>query len=269
MADSAKTIDQSISGPLYKSLEELGVSEHEKKLYLLSLSLGPCSIAKLAETMNVARPNLYKVIQGLEKHGLAEFSEKKGYSKQFIVESPSKITELLKVKHENLTRIDRDFTQVLPDIIAMHKQGDLPTKVKILQKREDLLAAFEQIFNEVQDTLSVFGSSKDMNEFISHDRLEKQIRKRIRRGIKARLLFFPDEDAIMFKKRDAEELRETRFLVGFKPFSTGFYLFSNKVIIWQPKTPLAVLIEDEYIVAMLQSIYGVLWESAAKALPVS
>lgn len=46
------------------------------------------------------------------------------------------------------------------------------------------------------------------------------------------------------------------------PFQTAFQLFGNKVIIWQPKAPLAVLIEDEYIVQMLKSIFFIMWEKA-------
>jgi hypothetical protein len=41
---------------------------------------------------------------------------------------------------------------------------------------------------------------------------------------------------------------------------TSFQLFANKVIIWQPKAPVAILIEDQYVIAMLKSIFDKLWE---------
>lgn len=254
-------LNKEITDSLYKTLEKLGLSEHEQKLYVLSLSLGSQPVAKLAEHLGIPRPNVYKVIQALEKRGLAQFSEKQGYNRQFMVESPSKISELLRSHESELQTTDKNLTAILPDLLSAHRQGDLPTKVKILHKREDLLLAFEQIFDEALDEIKYLGSSRDLNAFVTHARLEKQIKKRFARGIKTKLLVFSDEDAKKLWERDAGELRETRFLEEFKPFVTGFYLFANKVIIWQPKAPLAVLIEDEYIVAMLSSIYQVLWKN--------
>lgn len=262
-----KKLTKESTRSLYKTLKELGLSEYEQKLYAVSLNLGPSPVAKLAEHLGVSRPNIYKVIEGLEKHGLATFSTKSGYSKLFMVDSPSKVTELLRKKRDTYASIDKELTAIVPDLIALYKQGDLPTKIKIIQAQEDLFNAFEQVFEEAQDEIKYLGSSKDLNAFVSYPRLEKQIKKRIKRGVRTKLLVFPDEDAIEFKKRDMEELRETRFLENADPFVTGFYLFANKVIIWQPKAPLAVLIEDEYIVAMLKSIYGILWKSARKDMP--
>jgi hypothetical protein len=61
---------------------------------------------------------------------------------------------------------------------------------------------------------------------------------------------------------DTEHLREIRIIKDLDPFVTGFQLYANKAFIWQPTGSLAVLIEDEYIVAMLRSVFNALWESA-------
>jgi hypothetical protein len=72
----------------------------------------------------------------------------------------------------------------------------------------------------------------------------------------------PGSDAETLRANDAQELRETRIVSGATPFATSFQLFANKVLIWQPKAPLAVLIEDEFIVQMLRSIFYVLWNKS-------
>jgi sugar-specific transcriptional regulator TrmB len=247
---------------LYKILGELGLTEHEKRLYILSLKSGPISVSTLAKKINVSRPNVYKIITGLEKHKLARFSQNKNYIKKFMVESPTKVAELLKNKNSQIEKTTHSFENILPSLLASYKQGDLPTKVKIIIDRKDILDVFEQVFEEAREEILFFGSSKTLNDFISMGRVEKQIRKRIRRRIKTKLLVFPDEDAKNFKNKDNQELRETRFLKNIDFFETSFYLFANKAVIWQPKTPLAVLIEDEYIVTMLASIYKTLWNTA-------
>jgi hypothetical protein len=72
-------------------------------------------------------------------------------------------------------------------------------------------------------------------------------------------LLLPGEDAETLKETDAEEMRTTKLLTA-APFVTSFMLYANKVIIWQPKAPLIVLIEDEHIVQMLSSLFDVLWK---------
>ena len=59
-------------------------------------------------------------------------------------------------------------------------------------------------------------------------------------------------------------MRETRVLKTAQPFVTLFQLYANKALIWQPKAPLAILIEDEYIVQMLRSVFDVLWKQSGE-----
>ena len=75
-------------------------------------------------------------------------------------------------------------------------------------------------------------------------------------------MLFPSDDAHMLKGADAQEMREIRLLKGFAPFSSSFQLFANKVIFWQPVAPLAIVIEDEYLVTMMKSIMAGLWDNA-------
>jgi hypothetical protein len=42
--------------------------------------------------------------------------------------------------------------------------------------------------------------------------------------------------------------------------TTAFQLFGKKMILWQPEAPLAILIEDEYLISMFRTIFYSLWE---------
>lgn len=252
--------DNAINPPLYETLKEVGLSEYEIKLYTFSLSMGPSLVSKLARDMGVSRPNLYKIIEGLEKRGLTNFMERKGYNKRFSVVSPTEVANLLREKRKKLEHIDQNLTQQMPDLIGLFKQGEQATKINILQEYTKILDAFDKVFEESKNEILFLGSADDLNEMVSYSRLEKQIRKRIKRGVHTKLLLFPGEAAEIFKKRDKKELRETRVITNLDQFITSFYIFANKIIIWQPKAPLAVLIEDEYIVQMFKSMFDQLWE---------
>lgn len=256
-----------ISENLAPILEELGLTENERSLYALSLLLGPTSTAVLAEHLHMPRSNVYKVIAGLEKHGLAQFTGKGEYSKTFVVESPSVIVELLRQKQERLAARNRQLVEEIPNLLHLYKQGELPTKVKVLLGKKQFIQTFDRVVEEGKDEVCFFGSFQDFLKCITYEAGMNHIKQRTKQGIFSRALLLPDEEAKRVALRDKEELRETRFYQGTRQFQTSFYIFANKVAFWQPKTPLAVLIEDEYIVAMIQEMFDGLWQHSLQKPP--
>lgn len=245
---------------LYTSLKELGLLESEANLYLTSLALGPTSIATLAEHLNTSRPNVYKAISGLEKHDLAKFSEKKRYARTFMVEPPTLVLELLRKKRETMANLDQSLVGAMPELLANYHQGETPTKIRIYNSRDQWMKVFWQILEEAKENIKYLGSADDFIGLIGWETENDWIQKRKERGIHIDCLLTSGEDADTLKETDAEEMRTTRIFNASVRFATGFMLYANKVIIWQPKAPLLVLIEDEYIVAMFKSIFDVLWK---------
>lgn len=253
--------DSQVKKDLYKSLKELGLSEHEITLYSVSVSAGPTPVSKLAEYMNISRPNVYKLIDGLEKAGLAKFSQHKGYLKTFMVEPPSAILERLRAKQEQLKDLDRNISVLMPVLLSEYHQGELPSSIKIYQGQEQFLKIFNQLAEETKDITEFFGPLDYFLSFVTRERDQLWMRERINRNVFCRVISPPSKDLEDYMSRDKEEMRETRVLKAKLPFVTAFQLFSNKVIIWQPKAPLAILISDEYIAAMMRTIFYTIWES--------
>jgi sugar-specific transcriptional regulator TrmB len=245
---------------LYSSLKELGLSEAEINLYSISLVMGNASISEIAKHLGISRPNVYKVIAGLEKHGLTQFTQHNKYSRKFSVESPSVVLEKLREKREKMSQLDHSLVSALPDLLTLYHQEESSTKIKVLQGREQYLKAFNEILEQEKKEIQYFGSAEDFVNFISPAAEADWIKRRMKKGIVIKSLLLPSETALAFSSNDAKEMRETKILKGAWPFVTSFQLFSNKVIIWQPKAPLAILIEDKFIVEMLKSIFDKLWE---------
>jgi len=256
-------LDSEMKQNLYTSLRELGTTESAANLYVTSLTLGPSPIAALAEHLAIPRPNVYKLITALESHGLAKFSERKRYTRTFVVEPPTTLLEKLRQRREAMADLDHTMVAHMPDLLALYHQGETPTKIRLIEGREQFLKVFYQILDETKDTSQFFGSAADFIGFISWDEENKWIKTRLRKNITIQALLLPSTDADALKLKDAEELRETRVLRAPLPFVTSFQLFANKVLIWQPKAPLAVLVEDEYIVQMLRSIFTMLWSQSS------
>lgn len=246
---------------LYKSLKELGLTDHEANLYIFSLTLGPTTISKLSEHLKISRPNVYKIIAGLEKHGLAQFNKR---HRNFMVESPSLVAEKLRQKKEAIAMIDRDLIAELPSLLGQYKQGELSSKIKIIQGEKGFLRLFDNILEEEKSQSEFLGSAKDFIGFISWKHELEWIKKRKSKNIFIRSLLLPSDDTSLLQSKDAQELRETRVMKNSELYITGFQLYANKVIIWQPAAPLAILIEDEYIFAMFKNIFEIMWAQAGE-----
>lgn len=245
------------------SLSKLGVSEQESALYVLSLKFGPTSVAKLATHLGVSRPQAYKLISGLEKFGLADFSSRKKFSRTFVVESPSRLQEALRRHQKETEQSDQNLTLSMPDLLAAYQQGSSLASVRILQGKEQYLKVFFQCVEEAANKeIIVMGSAQDFITFISWIEERRWIKERVRLNVKLRALLFPSADTETLAGTDAGELRETRLLKETAPFSTLMMIYANKTILWQPHAPMAIQIEDEYLTVMMRSMYEVMWQRA-------
>ena len=258
----AENQEKEVQENLYTSLKELGLFESEIRLYLASLSLGPATIAAIAEHLGIPRPNVYKTILGLEERGLANFSSRKRYTRTFVVEAPTVVLELLRKKRDTMSDLDRTLVGAMPDLLAKYHQGASLTKIRVLQGKDQFLKAFFSILDEEKSETQFFGSAKDFVGFMTWDGEREWIKQRIAHGMFIKSLVLPSAEAELLQKDDAHEMREIRIIKGLVPFVTAFQLFANKAIIWQPAAPLAILIEDEYVVAMLRSMFNWMWDAS-------
>lgn len=246
---------------LRQLLRELHLAPLDIELYLTSLRLGPVSIATLAAELKVARPNIYKVIASLETHGLASFSEQKGLRKTFSVEPPTKLTELTEARQRAITQQQEELSRAMPDLLALYQQGELPTSIKVFEGATQFERLFFQMLDEAGREFQFFGSATDFIEHISKEKHARWMESRKRRGIRVQALFLPDTSAQSIAT-DQDPLRMVRYLSKATPFAPSFFLFANKLVIWQPKAPLALMIQDQYIVAMMRSMFQLLWEQS-------
>ncbi|MBP6084718.1 hypothetical protein KA517_00575 [Candidatus Gracilibacteria bacterium] len=250
-------------GILKKALIGLGSSELAAQLYLILLRDQDQSLLGIAKLLEVSRPTLYKCLSELLMLGLVvENGVVKANKHNFRVTSPSRLLELWRQKIEGDQRHEQELLQHLPQLLVEYEQGSQPALVKVLKGSDAFVKLFFQILEEEKEVTEFFGSVEDFIQFISWDQDKKWIKKRISQQMKMRTLLLPSQDTRTLQRADKKELRETRVLVGLAPFETAFQLFANKVILWQPKAPIAVVVEDQFIVKMMKSIFYYCWEQA-------
>ena len=116
---------------------------------------------------------------------------------------------------------------------------------------------------ETKEKMYFFGSASTIVNFISLQYEKEWIKKRTRRKIHIDILVHKTPLTEQFLKDDVKEMRTTRFLRKDMQFEASFMLWNHKIALWNPLVPLAIVIEDETIVAMFREMFKGLWEAAA------
>ena len=237
----------------------------EVDLYLASISLGSTSITKIAQFIGVSRPNVYKLIHALEERGLADFSTQKKYSRDFLVKSPSVVLEKFRRRKGEYEKLEKEMSTSMPEMLAQYSQGAETSRIKIFESKNALTDVLIRLHTEETKLPTlVFGSVEYHLDVLKGAGYERLVRERVTRGIELKMLLLKSPNAEMMKERAKEELREVRFLKGLAPFLTAFQVFDKKILFWQPKAPLAILVEDEYLAQMHRSVFEKLWNESSE-----
>lgn len=249
---------------MYAALGELGLTENEQRLYVLSLQQGPATITKLSELLGLPRPNLYKIMDGLTKKGLVDPDARNRSTKNFSVLPPQVISERLKVKREEQASVDRSFIERLPTFMSQFRQGDTPLKVKTLVGQKAFIDLYTQMYEEEQEVVRFCGSIQNFVKSFGRSLFETSSRIRQSRKVRGMALLLPSDREHFTPSDHRSVQREVRYLDGYKNFAPMFHIFSNKLVMWQSTVPMAVLIEDEYLVDMMKALFDGMWERATK-----
>ncbi len=247
--------------PMYAVLAELGLTSNEQRFYVTSLIAGPTSITRLSEQLGIPRPNAYKLIESLEQKGLVSSAMRKRYARHFVVEPPTVVSERLREQREKQMRVDRTFIESLPSYLSQYRQGEAALKIRVLTGRADFQKMFDHMFDEMEGELLFFGSILDFDRAVGREEILRQVDRRVARGVNSKTLLLPEGRGYLTMETHEKHLREVRYLNTLAPFVPSFHVYMNKVIIWQPETPTAMIIEDEYVVAMFKSIFMAFWTS--------
>ncbi|MDO8436069.1 MAG: helix-turn-helix domain-containing protein [bacterium] len=157
--------------PIELELRKLDLTEKEVKVYLAGLELGPSSVQKIAELVNIARPTTYEIIKRLEKKGLFEEVKEKR-KRLFSARSPENILGLLRTKKREIEEKEREFIRIISALEPKYsKEG-----IKVFKGKEGLRALGEIIsFSRVPEIIIV----NRENNPINYKRIYRDIKKRL------------------------------------------------------------------------------------------
>jgi HTH-type transcriptional regulator, sugar sensing transcriptional regulator len=193
-------------------LESIGLTPGEIKTYLALLKLGSSSTGPIAKESQVSRSKLYSILDKLEKKGLASHIEQNGIT-HFQAVEPNKIKDYLKKKEEELKQLSNDFNNFLPQLEAFHKEGNKDVNVVVYQGMKGMMTAHEHLYLKLKRGECYYGLGiPAFQPEVSHLYWQRDHVRRIKTGIKCKLLFNRDTDQEIVANRNTYKGADARFM---------------------------------------------------------
>ena len=238
---------------LLATLDKIGLSENEGKVYLASLQLGPSKVARLSRASEVKRTTVYLVVESLIRKGLIR--EKVGGLKSvFVAENPDRLENILEERNKQLK-------EVFPQFKALYSLEGNESVIKYYDTNEGLKNVYRELLAELRtnDNYYVIGDPKRYDT--SNEKFFKDfIQKRIKIKLNAKVLLTPSELANEYKKFEKNFGEEVKIMPEDASTDVNVVITENKLIIHQIIEPrITMVIENKSIVKMQQMLFEMVW----------
>lgn len=228
-----------------KSLQEIGFTKYESKIYLTLLSSGSMSAGDLAKKIGLHRRTVYDLLDRMIEKGIVAFVVEEGVKKYLAVDAKI-LLEILDKKRQSLISI-------IPQLNLLNSSNEQES-VSMFKGQSGVRRIFEQQLADKKTVYIISGpqmASNYLKFFIDY-----YTNRRIERRIKLKIIYFgKDEQKV--------PLAEVRTLPKQYISSAAINIWGDKVaiILWQDK-PFAILIRSKGVARSYLKHFNFLWSMA-------
>jgi predicted transcriptional regulator len=239
-----------------RTLEELGLTQNEIKVYLALLSTGQTTSGVVVARSGLHRPAVYSALERLVSRGLASFV-KKNNRKHFQASEPDRFNDII----EGMRRDVREAVPELKKISNFEKEGEATT---LFLGVRGIRSVLDSMLQELKgggryDDFGVGGRFREVMgpywDFWQKSKVEL--------GITSRCIF--NENL-----RGSKLLKDYRGKARFVPKKyhcpSDTMIYNDKIVlfIWNAKPPTAVLIRDSETAKGYFNVFNWMWKNAKR-----
>lgn len=241
-----------------ETLEELGLSPKEAKVYLALVFSGAASVRALAHASGLNRGSVYEALKSLQEQGLISRYQQ-GKRLHFVAEDPTALSRELKRKKRDLLRSHRLLERVLPELRALFERGGSkkPT-AKFFEGTAAMRAILEDVLRvmegEREKEYYVY-SSVEVREHLYHD-FSSFSERRVQAGIRVKVI-------ALGAGGELRGLDERRWLVSSVSLPSYIIIYGPKIAmisLSRREHPQATVVEDPALVQTQKFLFHSLWK---------
>jgi len=239
---------------LINMLISIGLREEEAKVYLAVLELGPSSVWDISIKSGIKRPTCYVILDALTNRGITE----KSRDRKKTIYSANDPTQIAR----EFDRKKKDFEQNLSQFEALSSKATEKPQIRIYEGEEGIKRAYDISLNQAKGTeMLICSNEKVLASYPEY--FERYLKRRVKLGIKVKLLLADTPENRVHLEKDKKELRETRFLPKDKFDPRGeMEIYNDKIIniAYSESNPFATVIESKAMAFDEKQRFMLLWE---------
>jgi sugar-specific transcriptional regulator TrmB len=242
------------------SLREAGLTDGEIKVYLALLELGSSTSGPVVEKSGISRSIVYQILEKLMQKGLVSYVTKEK-TKYFEASQPNKILEYVNERERALEKTRKKIEDMLPQLLLKQKTAK-KSEVCLYTGYNGIRTAHEHTYLKLKkgEEYCYLGIPAYQPEK-QHLYWKKDHIKRIKAGIKCRLLFNKDTDLKTLKNRNSYKGCEARYMPIDIITPALFCIYKDvTLIIIQSPGAIAVEIINQEIADSFQAYFEEFWK---------
>lgn len=237
-------------------LKAFGLDEKDVRVYLAGVELGPASVLDLSRRTELPRTTLYPILERLCHHGVFRHGKNKKTT-VYTAESPETLERIME-ERQTL------FTKSLPVLETLKHTAAQGSGVTIYEGSDGFKRLWKQLLRSGVKEYRLITTGVGLLDYVKEPYIVKQvIAERIARGIKSKQLISMSRDARKIVEKDAEELRESRFLPEGTVLPATVVIFGGFVaFITTRRENTMILLTSGDVAITYQTLFDLIWDKA-------
>ncbi len=243
-------------------LKEAGLTEGEIKVYLALLELGSVTTGLIIEHAKISRSIIYQILDKLIEKGLVSFIIK-DKTKYFQASAPQRILEYLEEKEGLLKKNKEHVKKMIPELIL--KQNSFrQSEANLYIGLKGIRTAYEHLYLKLEKGEEFYFMGISSSEPEQQDIYwEKDQRRRIKVGIKCKLLFNRGTPKEVIKDRNKYKDCLAKIMPTKTQTPAMFMTYKDTtLIILQELSAIAIEIVNQQITDSFQAYFNEFWKQA-------
>lgn len=240
------------------SLEKIGLTKIESKVYLSLLRLGSTKSGALVRKTSLHRATVYDALKRLIEKGLVSYIFK-GKIKYFQVTEPGYFLDRIRGEENKLKERRLFIINLVKELKKIKEHSKLKEEASIYEGLKGIKIIFDDILTSKEYV--VFGSKAKLKEILGDYFYIFQKRKK-RLKTKTRLLF---DESLKNSDYLKDIYGEIKFLPKEYSNPIATFIYKNKIVIIISKDmPLAFVLENKEVADSFKNYFELLWKIAKK-----
>ncbi len=247
-------------GPL--TLEGIGLTNSESKVYLSLLKLGASSSGPLVKDSGTADSKIYVVLDKLASKGLVSSFIKDGV-RHFRAASPLELVNYLNEREERIKSQIQSLNKIMPQMTSLEESGLDEKEASVFSGANGARAGFRKIVSELErgEEIHIMGTYSFPSHIMPIALYFQKIRSK--KGIRAKFLMNSGAGGVadLFKKFYPVEIR---FLPEEILTPAIFLIYKDTVIINLLSELTMFVIKGKNAAKAFDSYFSYLWKASSK-----